>query len=408
MNPINTVPPTTAGQPMYPIDSGDTINLLDYWNVVWKWRKLIVIGTLICMFVAGLTNLLKTRVYKAQTTFFITQKGQGGKITQTGDRVSVIQEPSEIHGDILTQMVKSSEVAQRVIKELDLTTAWKTKRLKDCELILKGKSKIENVGPKTSGVFVLSVIDKDPQLAFRITESYLKNLQEMNTQISAGTAKNLLKFIEDKLIQTKEDLSKAQNDLRQFKIKYGIAELRKQGEVVVQSIADFQLELSKTETQLSVLEKQYTRNDPEVIRTWTKIAEMKEKIRQLQGTGIGSLSTDNSEEGKRPETPTIKEIPDLSMKLGELEQRVQIQNDIYKLLTVQHESAKIEATKEARIIQVIDKPTVPEDPEPRKAKQNTMIAGVVGLMLTLMMAFLLKYISENKQQLFAPKSIERV
>jgi len=390
------------------IDQMDQINLLDYWNVVWKWRKLIIIGTLTCMFVAGLTSILKTRVYKAQTTFFITQKGQGGKITQTGDKVSMVREPSEIHGDILTQMVKSSEVAKGVIRELDLIGVWKAKRIKDCELILKRKVNIGNVGPKTSGIFILSVTDKDPQLAYRITGSYLKNLQEMNTQISAGAAKNLLNFIEDKLIQTKEDLSKAGDELRQFKIKYGIAELRKQGEVIVQSIADLQLELSKAETQLSVLEKQYTRNDPEVIRTQTKIAEMKEKIRQLQGTGIASLSTDNPEKGKRPETPTIKEIPDLSMKLGDMEQKVQIQNDIYKLLMVQYESAKIEATKEDRIIQVIDKPTVPEDPEPRGAKQNTMIAGLVGLILTLMLSFFLEYISKNKQQLFTPKSIERV
>ncbi len=373
----------------------DQINLLDYWNVVWKWRKLIIIGTLTCMFMAGLVSLMKTRVYKAQTTFFITQRGQGGKITQTGDKVSMTQEPSEIGGDILTQMVKSSEVAQKVIKELNLSVLTKAKRVKDCELVLKRKVNIGIVGPKTSGVFTLSVTDKDPQLAFKITESYLKNLQEMITQITAGAAKNLLKFIEDKLIQTREDLSRAGDELREFKIKYGIAELRKQGEVIVQSIADLQLELSKTETNLGVLERQYTGIDPEVIRTRTKIAEMKGKIRQLQGTGIGSLSTDPPEIGKRPETPTIREIPDLSMKLGDLEQQVQIQNDIYKLLMVQYESTKIEATKEARIIQVIDKLTVPEDPEPRKAKQNTMIAGVVGLMASVMLVFFVEFLKKN-------------
>ncbi len=381
----------------------DEINLLDYWNVAWKWRSLIVLGTLICMFVAGLTSVMKTRVYKAQATFFITQKGQGGKIAQTGDRVSMIQEPSEIHGDILTQMAKSCAVAQRVIQELDLPSTWKTKRLSDCELILKKKIKIENVGPKTSGIFTFSVIDEDPQLAFRITESYLKNLQEVITQISAGTARNLLEFIEDKLVKTKDDLLNAENELRQFKMKYGITELKKQGELIVQNIADLQLEVSRTEANLGVLEKQYTGYDPEVIRTRAKIAEMKEKIRQLQGLGTGPISADDlSGKGKRPETPTIQEIPNLSMKLGELDQKVQIQNDIYKLLVVQYESAKIETTRQARVIQVIDKPMVPEDPESRKVKQNTMIAGVVGFMLTMILAFFLEYLRKNRRQILIP------
>lgn len=400
INPVNTVPESTTGQPMYSINSEDPINLLDYWNVVWKWRKVIVLGTLICMLAAGVTSLLKTRIYKAHTTFFITQKGQGTKIAKTGDRVTMIQEqPSEIHGDILTQMVKSSELGQRVIRELDLPAVWKTKRLKDCELILGRKVNIVNVGPKTSGVFSLSVTDRDPQLAFRITQAYLKNLQEMNTQISVGTVRNLLRFIEDNLVQAKEDLSKAENELRQFKIEHGITELKTQGAVVVQAIADLEMEVSKTEASLGVLERQYTNNDPDVILRRAKIAEIRTKITQLQGSGVSPANADNPGGGKRPGTPTLREIPDLTMKLGNLEQKVQIQNDIYKLLTVQYESARIEATKEARILQVIDKPTVPEDPEPRKAKHNTMIAGMVGLLASIMLAFFIEFLKKNKASL---------
>jgi capsule polysaccharide export protein KpsE/RkpR len=268
--------------------------------------------------------------------------------------------------------------------------------------------KIENVGPRGSGIFALSVTDKDPQLAFRIVESYLKNLQDLNNQINVGTVLNLLKFVENKLNQSKEDLSKAQGELREFKMKYGIAELKSQSEVIIHRIGELQMELAKTESNLSVLERQFTKNDPEVIRTRVKVAELKERIRQLQGGGTVSINPDHSERGKQLELATIKEIPELTMKLGELEQKVQIQNDIYKLLMVQYESAKIEATKEARIIQVIDKPGVPEDPEPRKAKQNTMIAGVVGFMLTIMGSFFIEYVNKNKGQLFPSKTTETI
>ncbi len=402
MNQRNQTDQTDQRDQIDQMNQRDEINLLDYWRVVWKWRRLIIIGTLTCMVVAGLLGLSKTRVYKSQATFFTT-KGQGGRIVQTGDRVSMAPDSQEIRGDLLIQMAKSSEVAQRVIKDLNLTTLWKTKRQRDCELILSGKMKIGNVGQRQSEIYNLSITDKDPQLAFKIAESYLKNLQEVNNEINANTVQNFLKFVEDKVTQTRDDLTKTEEELKDFKIKYGIASLQKQSETTVQGIADFQLEIAKTETQLSVLEKQYTRNDPEVIRTRTKIAELKQKIRQFQGGGILSTDADLEKKDRRISSPTISDIPNLAVKMGELEQKVQIQNDIYKLLTVQYESAKIEATKVARIIQVIDKPVIPEDPEPRKIKQNTMIAGIVGLMLTVMMAFLLEYILKNRNQLSLPK-----
>ena len=72
---------------------------------------------------------------------------------------------------------------------------------------------------------------------------------------------------------------------------------------------------------------------------------------------------------------------------------------------VQYERSKIEATEEARILQIIDRPRVPEDPEPRKAIQNTMIGGVVGLLFTVMGAFFTEYISKNKDLLFLKKTI---
>jgi uncharacterized protein involved in exopolysaccharide biosynthesis len=373
-------------------DRTEEIDWSRYWRVVWKHRKLILAGTAGCMLLGGMMCLLPARVYRAQTTFFST-RGQGGRFVQAGNGVSVVQDYQEVRGELLIQITKSSEVAQRVVKDLDLAKLWGVKRQSDCLAILAQNMKIESVGRNQSEVYRLSVTDKDPQLAFRITESYLRSLQETNTAMNVNAVRTFLRFLDDKIAQTKADRNKAEEELRDFKIKHGILEMRRQSDAIVQGIATLQVELTKAETELRVLEKQFTRIDPEVVRLQSKIDIYRQRIRQLQGYDVGADSGSGTKTREQELSgPTLLEIPALADKMSELEQKVQIQTDIYKLLITQYESSRIEATREARLIQVLDKPTIPEDPEPQGTAAAVTGAGVLGLILTVLIAFLLEKI----------------
>ncbi|MCD6221259.1 hypothetical protein J7K25_03775 [bacterium] len=47
--------------------SEDEIDLADYLRIIWKWRKLIISGTLICVFITGIISFLMPKIYEVSS-----------------------------------------------------------------------------------------------------------------------------------------------------------------------------------------------------------------------------------------------------------------------------------------------------------------------------------------------------
>lgn len=63
----------------------DEIELMDYLRVIWKWKYLIIAGTLICAIAAGAVSFSQTKVYRIDT---VVQPGILG-INEAGNKVYV-------------------------------------------------------------------------------------------------------------------------------------------------------------------------------------------------------------------------------------------------------------------------------------------------------------------------------
>jgi uncharacterized protein involved in exopolysaccharide biosynthesis len=58
----------------------DTIELIDYLRVVWKRKGLIIIGTLLCMVVAGVVSVMQPKTYRATSVIEIGTLTLGNQI----------------------------------------------------------------------------------------------------------------------------------------------------------------------------------------------------------------------------------------------------------------------------------------------------------------------------------------
>ena len=65
----------------------DEIVLIDYINVLCKWKKLIILGTLSCMIVAGVVSFLLPPVYRISTIIQI------GSIRKDNGENTVLENP---------------------------------------------------------------------------------------------------------------------------------------------------------------------------------------------------------------------------------------------------------------------------------------------------------------------------
>ena len=95
----------------------ETIDLREYFSIIKKRSKLIVIITLIAMIVSAIVSFfMLSPVYEANTTLIVNKNESSESQTMTGDEFNVTQKLAVTYGKIIT----SRTVINEVIKDLKL------------------------------------------------------------------------------------------------------------------------------------------------------------------------------------------------------------------------------------------------------------------------------------------------
>lgn len=127
-----------------------------------------------------------------------------------------------------------------------------------------------------------------------------------------------------------------------------------------------------------------------------KTANAQERIRFIE-TQIADTNAKlkDAEEAlqKFQERNRVLSTPLLTIEKERLDREVKLHSEIFITLKKELEIARIAERKEASVISIIDKATPPRSPVAPRTRLNVMLAGVVGLMLAVGMAFVLEYVS---------------
>jgi len=200
----------------------DEINLMDYFQIIVKRRKLIIGTFLIAVIVTAILSLLLPKVYQASASVMIMpSKIQSAlspskiflnsKKTKTGAYVA--QRPAI---SILTHkiLLKSNAVLERVINRLKLEGKW------DKNLTLEGLyRKLDVEDTEETNILQLAVKDKDPGTAEDIANIWADEYVKYSLEIITGELKGSGKFIEDQFKLVGGSLIKAEQAVKDFDVK---------------------------------------------------------------------------------------------------------------------------------------------------------------------------------------------
>ena len=165
----------------------DEIDLVDYIRVVYKYRWLIVLIVLVSMFFAGITSLMKTKIYEAQATFFPMNTDYS--IQSQG----VVMEPRLDIEDLIISILESRKMADRIIEQLDLKKIWNEKLLTHTRKRLDTSTKINF---DKNGIIKLSVMTESPKLSADIANAYVDNLDYFNVELDIGAKRKIVQLID--------------------------------------------------------------------------------------------------------------------------------------------------------------------------------------------------------------------
>jgi len=367
----------------------DEIELMDYLNIIWKKKWLIILPTLFCVIIVGIISFRLPRIWEVDaliqpSKFFIqTEAGTFSEV--------VVVSPKQIAGQI-NQQSYSPLIAAQLNLDIRAFPKLKAENLRDTNLV---RVSVRENDTEKAKLILSSLFN---QLRTVMDKKIDVEIKGIDTRIE--TQENSIKhnelIIKDNLNEIK--LKKIEKNMKSQEI-LSAANKVKISEERGKSILN---ELKTVKERINEIEKQQK----------NAFAEKKDGAEALglllySNEIQNNLRYYNTLDEKLSSEKITQENLDLQIKSGKEEIRkldTQIENVKTEIDKIKNttENIKNEISllneRKGRIdyAQLIKEPTSSLYPVSPRKKLNILIAGVLSLMIFTILAFFLEYIRKNK------------
>jgi uncharacterized protein involved in exopolysaccharide biosynthesis len=257
-------------------------------------------------------------------------------------------------GALFIGILHSNTVEDRLIERFDLRKTYGIRLEVDARRKLAENTSISE--DRKSGIITLTVNDKDPRRAAAIAQGYVEELDHLVVELSTSSAHRERVFLEERLSAVKRELDQASNEFSRFSSQNGAIDIKEQGRAMLEAAAVLQGQLIAAQSELSGLAQIYTENNVRVRALRARIAELRRQLEKIGGRDSGLMTAGD----KKSLYPSIRELPLLGVRYGDLYRRTKIQEVVYETLTQEYELAKVQEAKETPSVKVLDAAAIPE------------------------------------------------
>ncbi len=379
----------------------EEINLLDYLDVIFKRRKMIIRNTLLAGLMMLVLSFLLPKTYTATTTLLPPGEGE-----QNGLRSLLLNSPVSLFNapgipasssDIFVEILKSRTVAEAVLSKKyksqetaqNLYEIWDIENQTDALNELHEKS---TIFANEQGMINISVEVHNAELSAQVANAFVEALDEVNREKSFSRAKNSRIYIEEQLKQTAVRLKKATTALADFQSEFKAVDLQAQTRVSIEKAGEIKGTIMAREVELEVALQTLKRDNPIILRLQKELDELQIQFEHLQfGNSVPF------EEQKDYFIP-FADLPEVGSRLAEFLRDVKVQETVWQLLNQQFYSAKIQEARDTPTIQVLDAAVSPERRTRPKRKLLIIVASFLTFVFSMFWAFGLEYVERNKEK----------
>jgi LPS O-antigen subunit length determinant protein (WzzB/FepE family) len=364
------------------LDEGRTMNkkeveLIDYLNILWKRRLVIILGTLACMIIAAAVSFILKPVYEIDA---IVQPGKFMTQNQTGNYDEVIVEsPQQIANSV---KLKSYDALIQNLLKIDETEMPEIEANNIPETLLARiwlRTKDREMGKNILAVvikFIKEDIDKKINIETQNTETLIRDKEkEINGKMILIGSKQIEKeMIKSQLVKMENKLKILDNRKEEINAEMGVVRKR------IESMERDQTELLKKEG----------RAESDALGLLLYSNEVQQNYRYYDSLQEMIAAKDLAEQEINIDIDSNKE------QIRQLDNQIEgVKNDIEKInnniLYLKELKGRIDYTK------IIKEPTPSIRPVSPKKKLNVLLAGILGLIFVSVGAFLYEYISSGSR-----------
>lgn len=440
----------------------DEIELMDYLKVLWKWKYLVLLGTLACAVIAAIVSFNMTKIYsiKAVLAPGVAKVEENGKTTYIGSsqEIKTLIETGALDRTVLKQIKVPNE------KELPQSLSFKI-------TTPKGSNALEVA-------YETPQIDLGLQILTRLNQALLTKFdgivkyynEEYTIQIRSKASES--SRVAEKIAKARSDITMAQAESRsriseteskitekKSIISAGESEKETQTNKIRNKISSIKAQIQGKQMQIKNLENRLSDIGAEIVR----IGKNTDLLLKERDTLLSSRKNENNILASVMYTNTIQQnisylntlqgsansvnhqtyqenvaveglkndIKDLEAQEVNLKKQTEYEKETLlsdikdyqsqvksmkeqtgsTVKSLQAEIAALESEKSfiaeemknlefkksyVQNIQILQPPESSLFPVKPKKKLNVLLAGVVGLFLTIFLAFFIEYISKHK------------
>jgi tyrosine-protein kinase Etk/Wzc len=372
------------------VSRDDEVHLLDL-LVVLAEQKRMVIGTSVLFVILGVVvSLLMTPMFASTTRILPPQQqqsstmsamlGQLGNLAGAAGNLAGLKSP----GDLYVGLLESRRMADTLIQRFKLTERYGA-TMENTRRALASNSEIST--DKKDGMLVITVSDKDPQVAANMANAYAEELARLTQTMALTEASQRRMFFEKQLADVKEQLANAEIAMRTTQEKTGMIQPEAQMQAIIGNAARLKGAIAAKEIELNAMRTFATGQNPEIMRTQEELRTMKSQLAKLEQ----SQSTDRDFM-----VPTGK-LPAVGIEYVRSMRDVKYYEVIFEMLAKQYELAKIDEAKDGPLIQVLDKAIPAEQKFKPKRSLIVLSLGFAGFVLGALLAFVRHSYARSRQ-----------
>ncbi len=283
--------------------------------------------------------------------------------------------------DMYAAMLKSETVENAVVRRFNLTGRYKVKLVSDARKVLDSNVKVKS--NSKDGLIRLSVEDRDPQRAADLANGFVQELQNLTAKLAVTEASQRRLFFEQQLVEAKDKLADAEEDLKKTELKTGLIMLDSQGRAVIETVATLRGQIAAKEVQITAMRSFATERNPELIIAQQQLAAWRKQLAAMGGGLNGGGDDLLMPKGQ---------VPAAALEYVRKFREVKYRETVFELLAKQFEIAKLDEAKQGSLVQVVDPALKPDRRSfPKRTLMvliATFLAFVVSLFLVLFQAHL--------------------
>jgi uncharacterized protein involved in exopolysaccharide biosynthesis len=361
-------------------------SLLPVLRVAFKRKRQIGITALVIAALSAAVALLLPSRYIATVILLPPQQGGSAGSAMMSQLSSMGAMASAAGGmgiknpnDQQAALLKSRTVEDAMVERFHLQALYHRRYISSTRKRWERATSIDS-GLK-DGLIHLTVTDTDPRRAAELASGWVEEYRRLAATLAVSEASQRRLFFERQLAGAREDLARAEEEMKQTEQRTGVIELDGQAHAMIAAAAMLRAQVAAKRVEIQAMRQFAADENPDLERAERELSTLEAQL--------AAMDVDNAGRGGDLVAPKGK-VSEAALEYERALREVKYRETAQELFSRQYQMACVDEARQGAMVQIIDPAVAPDRPN----SLYKIITICVGLLFALPLALLIALASE--------------